>query len=197
MLLGVLSASLSADWQSILPIRQSFNIWVHPPARSFVNKAGGKGDCSDNLNAAAPSSGKGDEDAVKISCVSKMYPTAVICLLWARDSFSVACRFWLPCHISKKSWTLAILCNILSSATLLISDSFSVFIVSDAGSLPPNVLWLARANYLTRTVLRMVSPLLFDYLQLITCHPREKLASTLTPWGMIENMSCATLERSA
>jgi len=30
-----------------------------------------------------------------------MYPTAVICLFCAGDSFCVAPRFWLPCHISK------------------------------------------------------------------------------------------------
>jgi hypothetical protein len=37
-----------------------------------------------------------------------MYPTDAICVCWEWDSFFVACRFWLPCYISNKLWTLAI-----------------------------------------------------------------------------------------
>ena len=48
--------------------------------RSFADKAGGKGDLSDSLNAAAPSCWESDQDALMISSVSEMYPTAVICL---------------------------------------------------------------------------------------------------------------------
>ena len=47
-------------------------------------------------------------------------------LVWVWASFCVARKFWLPCHISKKSWTLAILCNFLSSASFFNSKSFSV-----------------------------------------------------------------------
>jgi len=105
MFAGALSWSLSTGWRLILRIRWTFKIWVRPAWRSFADKADGKGDLSDNLNAATPSCWRSDQDAVTISSVSEMYPTAVICLFWTRDSFWVAHRFWLPCHISKKSWT--------------------------------------------------------------------------------------------
>jgi len=87
MLLGVLSSSLSTGWQLILRIQRTFNIWGLPPGKSFADKAGGKGDLSDNVSAAAQSCWKGDQDALTISSVSEMYPTAVTCLVWARDSF--------------------------------------------------------------------------------------------------------------
>jgi len=132
-----------------------------------------------------------------LSSVSEMYPTAVICLFWARDSFWVARRFWQRCHISKKSWTLAILCNVLSSASFFISESVSVFMVSNSGSLSAKILLLARATCLTRTILQRVSHVVFHCVHPITSRPRDKLAYTPTPCGMIENMSRATLERSA
>jgi hypothetical protein len=47
---------------------------------SFPDKAGGKGDLSDNLNAAAPLCQNSDLEALTISSMSEMYPTAVICL---------------------------------------------------------------------------------------------------------------------
>jgi len=72
MLSGELSSSLSAGWQSIHLIRRIFNTGVRPPGRSFPDKAGGTGDYSDNLNAAAPSWWKFDQDAVTISSVSEM-----------------------------------------------------------------------------------------------------------------------------
>jgi len=197
MLSGALSSSLVTGWRLILQIRQTFKIWVHPPGRSFAGKSGGKGDLSDNLNAAAPSCWKSDHDALMISLVSEMYPTAVICMFWARDSFGVAHRFWLSCHISKKSWTLAILCSFLSSTSFSISKSLSVFALSNSGSVPAKISVLAQANCLTTTFSRRVSPLVFDCLQPITSRPRETLASTLTPCGMIENMSRATFEWSA
>jgi len=90
MLSGALSSSLLTGWCLILRTQRTFKIWVCPPGRSFANKAGGKGDLSDNLNAAAPSCCKSDQDALTISSVSEMYPTAVICLFWARNSFCVA-----------------------------------------------------------------------------------------------------------
>jgi len=55
MLSGSLSSSLSPGWWLILRIWRTFKIWVLFPGRSFADKAGGKGDLSDNLNAAAPS----------------------------------------------------------------------------------------------------------------------------------------------
>jgi hypothetical protein len=55
MLSGTLSSSLSTGWQLILWAQQIFNIWVRHPGRSFAEKCGGKGDLSDNLNAAATS----------------------------------------------------------------------------------------------------------------------------------------------
>jgi hypothetical protein len=55
MLAGELSSSLSAGWRLIRLIRRKFNTSVRPQGRSFADKAGGTGDFSDNLNAAAPS----------------------------------------------------------------------------------------------------------------------------------------------
>jgi len=88
-------------------------------------------------------------------------------------------------------------CNIHCTASFFIWELFSVFLVSTAGSPPDNIPSLASANCRTMTFLRMVSPVVFDCLQPITSRLRRKLASTPTPCGMIENMSCATLERSA
>jgi len=50
-----LCSSLSTGWRLSLWIQRTFNIWVRPLGRSFADKGGGKGDLSDNLNAAAPS----------------------------------------------------------------------------------------------------------------------------------------------
>ena len=158
MLSGALSSSLSNGWQLIYQFRQTFNTLVCPPGRFFVDIAGGKGDLSDNLNAAAPSCCKFDEDALMISLVSEMYSTAVICLFEARDFFCVAHRFWLPCHISKKSWTLAILCHFLSSTSFFNSKSFSVSAVSNAAQLSTNILLWAWSNCLTTTFSLSVSP---------------------------------------
>jgi len=72
-----------------------------------------------------------------------------------------------------------------------------VFMVSNSGSVPAKIPLLAQANWLTLTFSRMVSPVVFDCLHPITSQPREILASTSTPCGMMENMSRATLERSA
>jgi len=123
-------------WWWIQLIWPTFNIWVRPPGRSFADKAGGKGNLSNNSNAAAPSYRESDQDALTISSLSEMYPTAVICLFWVWDFFWVVHRFWLPCHISKKSWTLAALCNFLSSGCFFISESYSAFVISNAGSAP-------------------------------------------------------------
>ena len=161
---GALSSSLSTGWQLILRIWRTFKIWVLPPERSFADEADGKGDLSDNLNTAVTSCWKSDQEAVTISSVSEMYPTAVMCLFWVRDSFCIAHRLWLPCHITKKSWTLAIQCYFLSSAYLFISESFSVFVVSNTGLSPASIPLLARANCLTMTFLQRVSPVVFDCL---------------------------------
>jgi len=122
---------------------------------------------------------------------------AVICLFWGWDSFHVAHRFWLPCNIFKKSWALAILCNCLSCASLFISKSFAVSVVSNAGLSTPNIRLLIPANFLTGTLLQRVLRLVFHCLEPISSRPREKLVSTATPCGMIQNMSHSTLERSA
>jgi len=195
MLRGALSSSLSTGWRLILLIWRTFHICVCPPGRSFADTGGGNGDLSDNLNAAAPSCWKSDEDALTLTPMSERYPRAVICLFWARDCFWVARRFCLPCHISEKSRTLAILCNFHSAASFFISKTFSVFIVSNSGSVQSKIPWLAWANCLTMTFLRKVSTMVFDCLQPITSRPREKLASTPTPCGMIKNMSRTRTER--
>jgi len=92
--------------------------------------------------------------------------------------------------------TLAILCNVLSSVSLFISESFSVFIISNAGSSLANIPLFAWRNCLITTFSQRFLPVVFDCLQRITSFPRETLASTPTPCGMIEDMSCATIERS-
>jgi len=81
-----------------------------------------------------------------ISSVSEMYPTAVICLVWAWDSLCVARRFWQCCDISKKLWTLAVQCNVLSSASFFLSELFSVFFGSNTGSAPAKLPLLAWAT---------------------------------------------------
>jgi len=197
MLSGLLSSSLSTGWRLILRIWRTFKIWVRPPRRSSADKAGGKGDVSNNLNAAAPSCWKSDQDALTISSVSEMYLTVVICLFWVQDSIWVASRFWLTCHIYKQSWTLAIPCNFLSSASFFISESFPVFGESNSGSVPAKIPLWVRAICLTTTLSRRVLPVVVDCLQPITSRPGEKLASTPTPCGMIENIFRATLEISA
>jgi len=194
---GALSSWLTTGWRLILRIRRPFNIWVYPPGRFFVHKDGGKGDLSDNLNAATPSFWKSDQDASLISLLSEMYPMAVICLIWVRDSFRVAHRFQLSCHISKKSWTLAILCSYLSTTYFFISEPFSVFIVSNSGSAPANIPLLTRENCLTTTFSRRFSPVVFDCFQQITSRPREKLACTPTPcYYDVEYALCHTGEIS-
>ena len=78
-----------------------------------------------------------------------------------------------------------------------ISESFSVFIVSNCGSAPGKIAVLARANSLTTTLTRQVSPVVSDCLQPITSRHREKLRSTPTSCGLIENVPRATSERLA
>jgi len=135
--------------------------------------------------------------ALTISSVTDMYPTAVIFVIWARDSFCVVHRFQLPCHMSKMLWTLAIVGKFVSSAFIFVAESFSVFLVSNSASTSAKIPWLAEASCLTTTVSRSLSPVGYDCLQPGTSSPREKLAYTLTPCGMMEYMSQATLERSA
>jgi len=81
-----LSTSLSMEWRLILRIRWTLNIWVCPPGRSFADKGGGKGDLTDNSNAAAPSCWKSNHNALTISSVSETYSTTVICMCWEWDS---------------------------------------------------------------------------------------------------------------
>jgi len=131
-----------------------------------------------------------------ISSVSEIYPAAVISLFSTRDSYCVAWWFWLPCHISNQSWTLASLCNFLSSTSFFNSNSFSVSMLSNAAQSPANIPLLARATCLTTTFSHSISPEVLECLQPKTSCPREELASTLTPCGIIQNMSRATLEGS-
>jgi len=193
---GALSSPLSTGWGLILQILWTVNMRVRPRERFLADMAGGQGDLSENWKAPAPSCWKSDQDALTISSVSEMYNTEVICLFSARDSFCVARRFWLPCHISKLSWTLAILCNVISSASFINSELLSVFIVPNSGSVPATIPLLARANWLTMTFSRTVSAVVFDCLQPKTSRPTEQLDSTLIPCDMIEDVSRATLERS-
>jgi len=152
MISGLRLSSLSNGWELILLILRKFHNWVRLPGRSFVDKASGRGDHSDNVNAALSLGSSTDKNAWTISSVSKMNPKVIICLFSVRDSFCVASRFWLPCHTSEKSWSLAILCDFHSSASFFICDWFSVLNVSNAGSTPVNIPLLAWAHCLTTTV---------------------------------------------
>jgi len=151
MLSGAQFSWPSAGWRSILYNWWTFNTSVHPPGHSCADKAGGNGDLCENLHAAIISSWKFDQDALMLSSVSEMYPRAVICLFWAHDSICVAHRFWLPCHIFKKSWILAILCNYVSTASLLNSKSLLVSDVFSAASSTADIQLLTRDSCLTST----------------------------------------------
>jgi hypothetical protein len=73
MLVGLITSALSTGGQLILRIQRTCNIWVHPPGLTFADKAGDKGDLSDNLNAAAPSCGKNHQDGFKNSSVFERF----------------------------------------------------------------------------------------------------------------------------
>ena len=95
-----------------------------------------------------------------ICWVSKMYPVAVICLYWVRDSYYAAHRVWLPCHFSKTLWIVEFLCDLLSSASSLNFKLSSVWAVSDGVSSHANIPLLAWLNSPT-TTFHTVSLLLF------------------------------------
>jgi len=138
------------------------------------------------FKCSRPSGWNSDEDTLNISSVYKMNSMSVIGMFWSWDSFCVAHRFWLPCHISKKLWTLAIQCSLLSFTSLFISESFPEYAVSNDGTLPAKIPLLAWTNCVATALSRNVSPVVFDCLHLISFHTREKLASTPTPCGMID-----------
>jgi Na+/melibiose symporter-like transporter len=96
------------------------------------------------------------------------------------SSFSVARKFWLPCHISKMLWTLVIVCNFLSSICLFNSKLFSVSTAPNAVQLPANILSLAQAICLTSPFSQSILPVASDCVKPIVSRPREKLASALT-----------------
>jgi len=146
------------------------------------------------MNAATQPCWKFNHDAIMSSTVSETWPIAVNSLFWARDSFCVACRLWLPCHISKMSWTLTMVCNCVSTTSRFDCQSFSDFIVCSGGLSPVNISLFTSANYLSILVSARVSPVVFDCLQPLMSCQREKLASTPTPCGMGGHMLCPTLE---
>lgn len=129
-----------------------------------------------------------------ISSVPYMDSMAVVTWNWPQDSFSVAHRFWLLCHISIQLLTLAMLCNFLSAATLFISKWFSVFVISTAGLLHANNLLVLRASSLWMNMSYMFSPVVFDSLQLKSSHRRETMAFTLTQCCRVENLLRSTVE---
>jgi len=145
MLLGALSSLHATGWWLVLRLWRTFDTWGLPPGRPFADTAGGKGDFSYNLSAAAPLCSKSERDAFTITSVSKISPTSPICSSSVWDSFCVAHTFWLPCHISNKWWTMAIWWKILSSDYLFISESFSVVWVSNTVQ-KPNLLLLGGPN---------------------------------------------------
>jgi len=86
-------SSLSTGWWGILLDGSAINTWVHPPGKSCADRAGTKGELSDNLHAAALSCWQSNEDACTVSSVSEMYRMAFICLFWGWDSFFATSRF--------------------------------------------------------------------------------------------------------
>jgi len=83
-------------------------------------------------------------------------------LVWTWNSFCVAYRLWLPCEISKQSWTMAILWNLLLSAFVVISMSIWVIMVSNAGLSHDKILALAHANSIAMKFLQKVSLVALD-----------------------------------
>jgi len=65
-------SSLLTGWRLILRNRQTLNISICPPLRSFADNAGGKGDHTDSLTAAEPSWCKNDQEALTTFSVSEM-----------------------------------------------------------------------------------------------------------------------------
>jgi hypothetical protein len=57
----------------------------------------------------------------------------------AWDSFRAVCRFWPPCHLCNRLCTWPMLFNYLTSTILFIPESFSGFILLQAGSSPGKV----------------------------------------------------------
>jgi len=131
-----------------------------------------------------------------ISLVSGMHPTALFYMFCARDHCSVACWCWLPGHISEMWWTLSILCDFVSSASLFNSKLFSVCMVSNAKESPANIPLWALANCFTKPFSGRVSPEVLDCLYRNARRPRENEASTPTPCGIMEIMLHASLETS-
>jgi len=154
MISGALSSWCSAGWWSILLIMWTKSTWVCLAGMCFADNAGSRGNLSYNLDVPAPLYSMFDQDAFTIPSVSEMYPLVVIGLFWAQDYFLVAWTFWLPCHISKSSCTLAILCNCCLSAPQFNSNSCTLLVKSNAGSLPDTIALLAWAKYLTTAFLR-------------------------------------------
>jgi hypothetical protein len=68
--------------------------------------------------------------------------------------------------------------------------------VANSGSVRAKILLLPRANCLTPTYSRRISPVDFDCLPPKTSWPREKLPSIPRPCNIIENMLRTTLETS-
>jgi len=126
---GALSSSVTAASRSIRLLLWTFNTSVCLPGRLFADTAGGTGDLLANLNAATQSCKQFDLDALTISSVRRMYPMVIICFFWAQDSFCVAHRFWLPCHISKKLWTLTILCTFFWTSSLHFQVNISICLI--------------------------------------------------------------------
>jgi hypothetical protein len=154
---GVRNAStctilISFSWIKVdFLIQWTCKTWVYPPWRLCADTAGSQGSLSNNVNSAAPSCQKTDQDALNVSSVFEMYSATVMCLLWEQDFFWVTCGLWLPCHLSEQLWTLAIRCNYTFSASHIISQSYSAFIVFYAVPSLANIPLLAWTNCLITT----------------------------------------------
>jgi hypothetical protein len=91
--------------------------------------------------------------------------------------------------------TVAILCNFLSSTSLISAKSFLVCIVSNDRPSHANITIFPWANCLTMTLLQCYTPVVFECVQSLTSHMRDTLAYTLSRYCTSENPSHATFER--
>jgi len=82
-----------------------------------------------------------------------------------------------------------------SSASHISSQLFSGCVISNTGILYATIPLLACAHGIALTFLDRVSPGVFDSLLPKTSRTRVTLAYTIRACGMIENMSCSTVER--
>jgi len=112
----------------------------------MADNMGGKGHQSENSNTAVSSCWQSDQHTLTMSLKSTIYPMAVRCFCFGDDSSCACPRLWLPNHIFPKLSILAMLCNVVCSATSYISTSFWDCTASNTGSLPAKQLYWVKQS---------------------------------------------------